>query len=216
MDYQEVLKHLFIHSHNKDNYLYAKLDTPHIVLYAWESGFAYKARYKCLPANQFSLQKQCDYIEAHFATKKKHKEYYLFTDRLSSYPTAHIKIRLLTYQDMDLLEAMKRECPQNELAMAQIKIDDIHVLGAFIKDKLIGACSVLELWSAYDIGVLVHPDYRRQHVATTLVANCAEWILSQAKLCMYRCDDFNIGSYHTALKLGFIKKIDVVIYDLEK
>lgn len=196
--------------------IFKKIDSPHIVLYEWEDGRAYSANYKCLPALK-KMKDMCDYIESNIPFKKKRGEYYLFLDTLNKIELPkNVEIRLLNYQDEKQLENLKAACDSKECEIAQIMIYDIHVLGAFVNHTLVGVSSIIELFNAYDIGILVHPQHRRQGISSALVYENTLWAQAQEKLCMYRCDDNNIGSYKSGLKVGFKKEVDIIIYDLKE
>lgn len=196
--------------------IFKKIDSPHIVLYEWEDGRAYCANYKCLPALK-KMKDMCDYIENNIPFKKKRGEYYLFLDTLNKIEIPRdVHIRLLDYQDEMQLAQLKAACNPKECEIAQIMIYDIHVLGAFVKDTLVGVSSIIQLFNAYDIGILVHPQYRKQGISSALVYENTRWAQGQDKLCMYRCDDDNIASYKCGLKVGFKKEVDIVVYDLKE
>lgn len=216
--YKEMLSHKFCCEITDNIMIYEKIDTPYIVLYKWSDGFAYRAQYKCIPAHfsNSSSEKICTYVEYKFGIANKRGEFYMFTEHMDNYIVDEVEVRELEYKDIEILENLKSACDPQEVNIAQIMIDDIHVLGAFVKDKLVGVSSILDLWGTYDIGILVHPDYRRQGISTMLVSANANWVLSENKICMYRCDDFNIGSINTAKKLGFQTEVEVIIYELKE
>ncbi|MDD3049306.1 MAG: GNAT family N-acetyltransferase [Bacilli bacterium] len=214
--YKEMLSNKFQREITDQIMIYEKIDTPHVVLYKWADGFAYRAPYRCLSSCVTSLQDACEIIEHKLDIKSKRGEFYMFTDQLNAYSDNKIIVRQLQYEDEELLTMMKQECNSSEVELAQIMIHDIHVLGAFVEDKLVGVSSILDLWGTYDVGILVHPQYRRRGISSLLVSENAKWVQTQNKICMYRCDDFNIGSIKTAEKLGFHKEVEVIIYDLKE
>lgn len=216
MNHKVMLKHKF-HTEIKENaFLYEKINTPHIVLYKWNDGFAYRAKYRCIPSNLSSLEDVCAYVESKFDIKSKRGEYYMFTEDMDLFVVDGVEIRELNYQDNEALEKMKNECDLSEVEIAQIMIDDKHVLGAFIENRLVGISSILNLWGTYDVGILVHPYYRKKGISKMLVSHNAKWVLEQGKICMYRCDDYNIGSIKTAKKLGFKTEVEVIVYDVKE
>lgn len=216
MNHKIMLKHKFNTEIKEHAFLFEKINTPHIVLYKWNDGFAYRAQYKCIPSNISNLEDICAYVERKFDIKSKRGEYYMFTDDMDLFEVDGVKIRELNYQDAEALEDMKSDCDPDDVEIAQIMIDDLHVLGAFMDDRLVGISSILDLWGTYDIGILVHPHYRKKGISTMLVSHNAKWVLEQDKICMYRCDDFNVGSINTAKKLGFKTEIEVIVYDLKE
>lgn len=213
---KQVLSNKFNTDMKDHCFHYEKIDTPHIVIYKWENGIAYKAPYKCLHKQMDNLMMIDTFIKNKFKIKNKRGEYYLFANEMHDYVVDDLEIRELTLQDEFLLERMMDACRPEESSLAQITIHDIHVLGGFIKGELVGLSSILDLWGAYDIGIITHPNFRKRGVSSALVAGNAKWVLAQNKICMYRCDEDNLGSYKTALKLSFEKTVDVIIYELEK
>lgn len=218
MSHKVMLKHKFNTNIKENAFLFDKIDTSHIILYKWSDGFAYRAQYKCIPANfsNSSLEEICTYVEHKFDIVNKRGEFYMFTEYMDNYDVDEVEVRELEYKDIEILEDLKSACDPQEVNLAQIMIDDIHVLGAFIEGKLVGVSSILDLWGTYDIGILVHQNYRRKGISSMLVAQNAQWILKRDKICMYRCDDFNVGSINTAKKLGFKIEVEVIIYELKK
>ena len=57
-----------------------------------------------------------------------------------------------------------------------------------------------------DIGVEVDPDYRGRGIATTLVQKMCVEAISQGKKPVWSHAETNMGSMHTALRCGFIRK----------
>lgn len=216
MSHKIMLKHKFNTEIKENAFLFEKINTSHIILYKWNDGFAYRAQYKCIPSNISSLEEICTYVESKFDIENKRGEFYMFSEHIDLFEADGVYVRELNYQDNEALEDMKSDCDQDEIELAQIMIHDLHVLGAFMDDRLIGVSSILDLWGAYDIGILVHPYYRKKGISTMLVSHNAKWVLEQGKICMYRCDDFNTGSINTAKKLGFKTEVEVIIYELKK
>lgn len=216
MSHKIMLKHKFNTDIKENAFLFEKIKTPHIVLYKWNDGFAYRAQYKCIPSNVTSLEEVCTYVENKFDVVNKRGEFYMFSEHVDLFEVDGVHIRELNYQDNEALDDMKSDCDPDEIELAQIMIDDLHVLGAFVDGRLVGVSSILDLWGTYDIGILVHPHYRRKGISAMLVSYNAKWVLEQGKICMYRCDDFNVGSINTAKKLGFKTEVEVIIYELKK
>lgn len=219
MKHQEIchtiMSNKFNHSLKKGCFHYEKIASNHIVLYEWENGFVYRAMYKCLP-NKINLAQACIYIESKFKVIHKRGEYIMFAHTLQKTEVAGLTIRELRLQDELLLEQMKAQCAQKEVEVAQISIHDVHPIGAFIDGVLVAAVSILDLWGAYDIGVICHPQFRNRKIARALAYASAEWANQQGHVSMYRCDDDNVASYHCGASLGFQADVRVMIYEIEK
>lgn len=213
-NYKEILSTKFKQTCIAGCFLYEKIDTSQVIVYKWDEGVYYKAPYKCLSKQMKTIEEMDRHIQSKCNVIQKREEYYLFIEDVQM--TSTIDIKELGLQDEEIVEKMKAACTIRENEEAQITIHDTHCIGAFVDNELVGISSILSLWGAYDIGVIVHPAYRNRGVSSALVAYNANWVLSQDKICMYRCDGDNIGSYKSALKVGFNKVVDVVIYDIER
>ena len=211
----EVLSNKFETKLKKGCFHFQKMKSPYIVLYEWKDGFAYRAQYKCLP-HDCTLAQACIYIESNFKIKDKRGEYMMFCDTLKNKQVEQLEIRELELGDEQLLEAMKAKCSVSEVEVAQLSIHDIHPIGGFINGELIGASSILSLWGAYDIGIIVEPNSRKKGISSALVYANAKWAHTQEYPSMYRCDEDNIASYHCGLSLGYQEDVKIIVYELEK
>ena len=78
---------------------------------------------------------------------------------------------------------------------------------AFDRERYCGtAFSAAVSSEEIDIGVEVDPDYRGRGIATTLVQKMCVEAISQGKKPVWSHAETNMGSMHTALRCGFIRK----------
>lgn len=192
--------------------VFHKIRDHKIVIYRWQNGMGYEANYKCLPFH-LTREEQEDYISRKFPLIDCTYEICFFKENTIeiAYP---YEVKELSYKDEQQLEMMKEKCSREDLHVAQIMIYDMHPIGVFIEDELVGVCSVMKQGCFYDIAVLVHPNHRKKGIAASLVHHMCTWIESQSGICLYRIDDYNMASRKTAEKLGFKAQIEVSIYQL--
>ncbi|WP_166829663.1 GNAT family N-acetyltransferase [Thalassoroseus pseudoceratinae] len=128
---------------------------------------------------------------------------YLHPDRFRSQPAPDV--RRLTLDDGHALTDLHRACPMLDQRMANINIDHPAVFGKFTNDELIAVASFIEsdFDAIADIGVLVHPDHRRQGNGQAVVSALAEHGLNNNRIVQYWRLDYNSGSANIADRLGF-------------
>ena len=109
--------------------------------------------------------------------------------------------RELTDSDKDMFKEFIDSCSKNDRDEGMVSLEDDFVYGLF-EDKKIVAVSSLWNWGDVlsDIGVLVHPEYRKRGYAKTV---CQTLMSSINKSFVWRCDEINKGSYHLAIAIGF-------------
>jgi hypothetical protein len=89
----------------------------------------------------------------------------------------------------ETFEIFKNECTQEDLDEGLVSIKDSLVLGCFHEEKLIGVASYWFLAARLDdIGVIIHPDFRRKGIGKALVSKLCQWGINHGKINMYRHD----------------------------
>lgn len=128
---------------------------------------------------------------------------YLHPDRFC--PQPDVAVRPLTDADGRALTDLHRACPMLDQRMANINIDHPAVVGKFLDGQLIAVASFIEseFDTIADVGVLVHPDHRRQGNGQAVVSALAEHGLKTNRIVQYWRLDMNSGSVHIAERLGF-------------
>lgn len=196
----------------KGKAMFRKKEGNTLIIYKWKDGLGYEANYKCLPyLDEYDLDK---YINTHFEVKSKRQEYCLFHHgdvQDSIYEIVH-----LSYEQENDLEILKNSCSEEDISVANILIYDLHPIGIYLDNQLVGVCSVVKENHYYDIGVLVHPMYRNRSIGSSLVKEMVKWIKENNGIGIYRVDKENDKSLRTAYKVGFKDKIEISIYELEK
>ncbi|HKL12542.1 MAG TPA: GNAT family N-acetyltransferase [Halanaerobiales bacterium] len=120
----------------------------------------------------------------------------------------NFNIRKLTKKDKKAFLKFKEECSQADLNEGQISFDDPIVVGCFSKDKLTAAASYW-FWGKglADIGVVVHPDFRKLGIGKATISKLAVYGHELNRINVYRHNKLNKASHNLALSLNFEKKM---------
>lgn len=111
--------------------------------------------------------------------------------------------RILTKADAALMDKFLSQCPEEDKAVGQVSIEDDTVMGAFDESQLVAVASTWDLKEQLsDIGVLVHPAYKKCRLGTSVVSKLINEI-KETRIPIYRADYDNPASEKIALKLGF-------------
>lgn len=110
--------------------------------------------------------------------------------------------RRLTKEDKILFNQFKDSCSKEDKDEGMVSLEDDYVYGLFEDCKIVAVSS---LWNwgdvLSDIGVLVHPEYRKKRYAKTV---CQTLMSSIDKKFVWRCDEVNKASYNLAISIGLI------------
>ena len=109
--------------------------------------------------------------------------------------------RLLTDSDKDLFKKFLDSCSKEDQDEGMVSLEDDFIYGLIDNNKLV-AVSSLWNWGEVlsDIGILVHPEYRKKGYAKTV---CQTLMSNIDKKFVWRCDTLNKGSYNLAITIGF-------------
>ncbi len=120
--------------------------------------------------------------------------------------------RELNNKDKKLFQEFKDSCSKEDQDEGMVSLDDDFIYGLFDDDKIVAVSS---LWNwgdiISDVGVLVHPNYRKKGYAKAV---CQTLMSNIDKKFVWRCDEKNKGSYNLATSIGFIHA--GVIQELKK
>ena len=120
--------------------------------------------------------------------------------------------RELTDEDSYKFMEFHKACPNKDKEQGMVSLADPTVCGCYEGDKLVAVASLWN-WGDYisDIGVLTHPDYRKQGYAESV----CQYLINQVdRHIIWRCDTENVASNQLAKKLGFVEVGH--IYNLKK
>lgn len=119
-------------------------------------------------------------------------------------PFPRPEVRQLTLEDSADLTRMHRGCTLSEQQAGEVSIDHPAIFGAYVKDQLIAAASLIDQGQTIsDVGVLVHRDFRKQGYGRSVVSGLCEWGLENGRIVQYWRLCSNTGSVHIADSLGF-------------
>ena len=107
----------------------------------------------------------------------------------------------LTKEDLVMFNHFKDSCSIEDKDEGMVSLEDDCVYGLFDDDKIVAVSS---LWNwgnvISDIGILVHPEYRKKGYAKTV---CQTLMSNIDKLYVWRCNELNKASYNLATSIGF-------------
>lgn len=113
---------------------------------------------------------------------------------------------------VETFKTFTKGCSQADLDEGLVSLDDSLVFGCFHKNKLVGVASYWFLTDHLaDIGVIVHPNYRRKGIGKALVSKLSQWGIDHGKINMYRYDTENEKSRKLAFSLGFEKYVNLKV-----
>lgn len=118
-------------------------------------------------------------------------------------PADPYRVRRLNENDAEAMAALLADAPEDEAAEADIGVDHDVAFGCFRDGMLAAGASGFRLAGFMDVGVLTHPDFRRQGLGKTAVASLCQWEIAQDELLLYRCRAGNEGSRRLGESLGF-------------
>jgi GNAT superfamily N-acetyltransferase len=112
-------------------------------------------------------------------------------------------IRQLEPSDAPALAELQAACGADENDEAEVSVEDEIPFGCFQESRLATVATGFTLTGFMDIGVLTHPDFRKQGLGGAAVSTLSAWCLERDILPQYRCSEDNLASHKLALKLGF-------------
>lgn len=130
--------------------------------------------------------------------------FYLYpADRIAFNVDAPFHIRQLLADDEAHLDALNNACTKEEVDNSFVAIDELGGWGCFHHEQLVSAAAFSD-WGLYgDMGVITHPNFRRQGLAKAVVSAASEHALAVGKLPVYRCHITLFSSINTAKGVGF-------------
>lgn len=112
--------------------------------------------------------------------------------------------RLLTAADRDLIAPMLPDLIGEGGERLLATLDTGHVAGAIREGKLVSIAHTFATSELHaDIGVVTHPEWRGQGLATSVAALVANAIRRDHRIPVWSCGGSNIASLRIAKRLGF-------------
>jgi RimJ/RimL family protein N-acetyltransferase len=116
-------------------------------------------------------------------------------------------IRRLEPSDAQTLSDLQAACGADEIEEAEVSVEDEIPFGCFLGHRLATVATGFTLTGFMDIGVITHPDFRRQGLGEAAVSTLSAWCMERDILPQYRCSQDNVASHKLALRLGFVTLI---------
>ena len=114
--------------------------------------------------------------------------------------------RLLTHDDRDLIVAAPVEMIGDGVDRLMETLDQGHVAGATRNGSLVALAYTFATSEKHaDIGVVTHPDWRGQGLATEVAALVAGAIQDDRRIPVWSCGGTNLASLRIAARLGFVE-----------
>jgi len=112
------------------------------------------------------------------------------------------KCRELNSDDLKQFNTFLDSCSKEDKDQGMVSLDDDFVYGLF-DDGLLVAVSSLWNWGDVlsDVGVLVHPNYRKKGYAKSV---CQTLMSNIKRDFVWRCCTSNKASYNLAIAIGFV------------
>ena len=118
-------------------------------------------------------------------------------------PPAGFRIRTLKRDDRFALNALQAACEPEAVDEAEVSVDDTIGMACTQDGRIVAVATGFWFLSFMDLGVLTHPDFRRQGLGAAVVTALAEWCQVRGIVAQYRYDARNAGSRRLAEKLNF-------------
>ena len=116
---------------------------------------------------------------------------------------SHPNIRILTPEDLPLIQAAEPEMRGYDLAQLLSKT---AVAGAIFHNQLVAMAQNYALTEGFgDIGVFTLPEWRGRGLAAAAAALVADWLQRNGRTPVWSCGAQNQASLRVAQKLGFVE-----------
>ncbi len=130
--------------------------------------------------------------------------HYLYPPDLPPYtPPAPFVLRRLTPTDAAAMAALHAANSPEDVDEGYVEVSHEIAFGCFAGDQLVAAASGYRRTGFMDIGVLTHPEFRRQGLGKATVGALCAWSSQQGLIAQYRCNTTNVSSQGVALALNF-------------
>lgn len=129
--------------------------------------------------------------------------YHILTQPPPAHLLLHPDVRLLTPDDLPLLQAASPELrgPNPEHLLQQTA-----AAGAIVNGQLVAIAQNYALTEGFgDIGVFTLPAWRGQGFASVAAAQVAQWLQANGRIPVWSCGEHNQASLRVAAKLGFVE-----------
>lgn len=130
--------------------------------------------------------------------------HYLYPPDLPGFaPQPPFILRRLTLADGGQMSALHGANTPEDVDEGFVEVDHLVAFSCFAGDQLVAASSGYEQTGFLDIGVLVHPGYRRHGLGGAVVAAVCRWSIDHEMIAQYRHNVQNAASAGVARTLRF-------------
>jgi GNAT superfamily N-acetyltransferase len=130
--------------------------------------------------------------------------HYLYPQDLPKFAVeAQFNVRQLHPEDAQCMAELHQACPPADVDEGFVEVDHLVAYGCFAGSQLAAAASGYIRTGFLDLGVLVHPDFRRLGLGKAVVGAVCRWSIDQGLIAQYRCNPLNTASQRLALGLNF-------------
>lgn len=131
-------------------------------------------------------------------------------------PPDGFRIRTLKRDDRFALKALHDVCEPEAVDAAEVSVDDTIGIACIHEGAIVAVATGFWFLSFMDIGVLTHPDFRRQGLGASVVTALARWCQVRGIVAQYRYDVRNTGSRRLAERLNFEPMIRQETLDIQR
>lgn len=114
-----------------------------------------------------------------------------------------LTLRQLTLEDALHMAALHAVNSPEDVRAGAVEVEYEYAFGAFWGDMLVAAASGYWFMNFLDLGVLIHPAFRRKGLGTAVVHAMCETAVARDIIPQYRCNAQNVGSRSLAKGLNF-------------
>ncbi len=142
--------------------------------------------------------------------------HYKIDTQLATPPTIDLTVKRIDEPSYPLMDAFLSECSEEDIDEADIDLDepDPVIFCGFRGDTIVAYVSHRYFSNGIaDIGILVHPHYRRRGYGLAMVHHDTLWCLENDKVPLYCVRRDNIGSMALVGQLGFSPIIEAYRFD---
>ncbi|MFZ1397514.1 MAG: GNAT family N-acetyltransferase [Candidatus Promineifilaceae bacterium] len=137
------------------------------------------------------------------ALRRQGDVYHILTHSQPTELLTHSDVRLLTPDDLPLLQAAPPDLRGHDPAQL---LQKTAVAGAIIQGKLVAIAQNYALTERFgDIGVFTLPAWRGRGLAAAAAAWVADWLLGNGRIPVWSCGEQNEASLRVAEKVGFVE-----------
>ncbi|MGG0186863.1 GNAT family N-acetyltransferase [Bacillus rhizoplanae] len=126
-----------------------------------------------------------------------------YANKTDFYPVFTHQVSLIDEMQHDYLYELKEECSELEWERSDIELNRQPIMGCFVQNKLVAAGSWRDKGGVLSIGILTHPQYRKQGFGKAIVSALTQYGLQCGGIMQYQTLESNTSSVSIASSLGY-------------